>query len=115
MGNRYPPILFADDNLSPLNLGQVGKIKPILDLYEQYHTVSGLNVNPRKSTALCINTPDNIQAELRELGLSTPQAIRHLGIYLGTTIEQTVQEMIQQTDAKLIKRRSHHSPNRHVA
>jgi len=26
MGNKYPPTLFADDNLSPLNLGQMGKI-----------------------------------------------------------------------------------------
>ena len=58
MGNRYPPVLFADDNLSPLDLGQVSKIQPILDLYEQYYNVSGLNVNPRKSTALCINTPE---------------------------------------------------------
>ena len=55
--------------------------------------------------ALCINTSEDIKVELQRLGQSTPPVIKHLGIYLGVSIEQTIQEKIQQTDAKCIKHR----------
>ncbi len=50
------PILFADDNLNPLSIERANDLQPIIDLYNQYTTVSGLNINIRKTTALCINT-----------------------------------------------------------
>ncbi|MFN9910098.1 MAG: hypothetical protein ACK56F_28960, partial [bacterium] len=50
------PILFADDNLNPLSIARAEDIQPIITLYNQYSTVRGLNINIRKTTALCINT-----------------------------------------------------------
>jgi hypothetical protein len=50
------PILYADDNLTPLAIQRVDQIHSILQLYEQYTGVSGLNINVSKTTALCINT-----------------------------------------------------------
>jgi hypothetical protein len=48
------PILFADDNLNPLSIESANDLQPIINLYNQYTTVSGLNINIRKTTALCI-------------------------------------------------------------
>lgn len=104
-GNRYPPVLFADDNLSPLSIPTSGSLLPILHLYRDYHCVSGLNVNPGKSSVLCVNTDHETVVGLQQLGLLTPPVIKHLGIYLGPTMEATIQETIMQTDAKLVKRR----------
>jgi hypothetical protein len=50
------PILFADDNLNPLAIERAEDLQPIMNLYNQYSTVSRLNINIRKTTALCINT-----------------------------------------------------------
>jgi hypothetical protein len=41
------PILYADDNLMPLALQNTDQIQSILQLYEQYTGVSGLNINIR--------------------------------------------------------------------
>jgi hypothetical protein len=63
------PILYADDNLTPLSLANAEQIQPILDLYDQYTGVSGLNINVNKSTALCINTDEALQEGLSQAGL----------------------------------------------
>jgi hypothetical protein len=42
------PILFADDNLKPLAIERVEDLQPIINLYNQYSTVRGLNINIRK-------------------------------------------------------------------
>jgi hypothetical protein len=83
------PILYADDNLTPLALQHAEQIQPILQLYEQYTGVSGLNINVRKSTALCINTDRNIQKGLERAGLTITNSAKHLGIHLAPTIEAT--------------------------
>ncbi len=99
------PILFADDNLNPLALRSADDIQPIIDLYNQYTTVSGLNINIRKTTALCINTSPEITQGLNQKGIETPEVCKHLGIYLGKTIERTIEETMRNTEAKRIKRR----------
>jgi hypothetical protein len=99
------PILFADDNLNPLALRSADDIQPIIDLYNQYTTVSGLNINIRKTTALCINTSPEITQGLNQKGIETPENCKHLGIYLGKTIERTIEETMRNTEAKRIKRR----------
>jgi hypothetical protein len=99
------PILFADDNLNPLALRSADDIQPIIDLYNQYTTVSGLNINIRKTTALCINTPPEVIQGLNQKGIETPENCKHLGIYLGKTIERTIEETMRNTEAKRIKRR----------
>ncbi len=36
------PILFADDNLNPLSIESANDLPPLINLYNQYTTVSGL-------------------------------------------------------------------------
>jgi len=99
------PILFADDNLNPLSMRSANDIQPIIDLYNQYTTVSGLNINIRKTTALCINTPPQIIQGLNQMGIETPEVCKHLGILLGKTIEETIEATMRNTEPKRIKRR----------
>jgi hypothetical protein len=99
------PILFADDNLNPLSVERASDIQPIINLYNQYTAVSGLNINIRKTTALCINTPPMITQELNRMGIETPEVCKHLGIYLGKSIEETIAATMRNTEPKRIKRR----------
>jgi hypothetical protein len=81
------PILYADDNLTSLLLTHAEQIQPLLELYDQYTGVSGLNINVDKSTALCINTDDALQAGLEQAGLRLTLSAKHLGIHLTGTLE----------------------------
>ncbi len=81
------PILYADDNLTPLAIQIADQIQSILQLYEQYTGVSGLNINVNKTTALCINTSRDIQEGLEQAGLSLTNFAKHLGIHLAPTIQ----------------------------
>jgi len=104
-GLRPNSTLFADDNINPTSLPTAAALQPILDLYQEYKEVSGLNINTRKSTALCINTSEEVKEGLRGMGIQTPTTIKHLGLHLAETIEGTVQETIRQIQPKTIKRR----------
>ncbi len=99
------PILYADDNLTPLALQDAEQLQPILQLYDQYTGVSGLNINVRKSTALCINTTRDIQEGLERAGLTITNSAKHLGIHLAPTIEATVEATMVAIDPKAIERR----------
>jgi hypothetical protein len=98
-------ILFADDNLSPTKIERIEQLDPLLAIYDRYTGVSGLNINIRKSSALCINTPDALVREFQLRGFTTPDNMRHLGIELGKTMEDTTRETIQKIDVKAMKRR----------
>jgi hypothetical protein len=104
-GIRVGPVIFADDNLSPLSLTHAEQITPILDLYNRYTGVSGLNINVRKSTILCVNCTPDLTRDLQNQGFSTPSTIRHLGIELGLTIQNTITETISKLDLKTTRRR----------
>jgi hypothetical protein len=67
--------------------------------------VSGLNINVRKSTALCINTNREIEEGLTQAGLAVSLSSKHLGIHLAKTIEATVKATMEAIDSKAIKRR----------
>jgi hypothetical protein len=99
------PILYADDNLTPLAIQQVDQIHSILQLYGQYTGVSGLNINVSKTTALCINTSRDIQEGLEQVGLALTNSAKHLGIHLAPTIEATVEATMAAIDPKAIERR----------
>lgn len=68
--------------------------------------MSGLNINIRKTTALCINTSPMITQELNQMGIETPEVCKHLGIYLGKSIEETIAAIMRNTEPKRIKRRT---------
>jgi hypothetical protein len=69
-GVRVGPVIFADDNLSPISLTHADQINPILDLYNRYTGVSGLNINVRKSTILCVNCTPDLTLNLQNQGFS---------------------------------------------
>jgi hypothetical protein len=104
-GLKPGPILFADDNLNPLALRAPEEILPLLDIYSDYQKVSGLNINISKSKALCINTSEEVIEGLQNMQINTPTHVKHLGIYLGETIESTINATMRETESKLIKRR----------
>jgi hypothetical protein len=76
-----------------------------LQLYSEYQQVSGLNINVRKSQAFWINTSPEVIAGLQDLGIETPEHIKHLRLYLGKNIQDTVMETMRQIDPKALKRR----------
>ncbi len=61
-GINVGPFLFVDDNLKPLRLSNAEEVCPLLQIYSEYQQVSGLNINIRKSQALCINTSPAVTA-----------------------------------------------------
>ena len=88
------PVLYADDGLHGLSLPTSQSIVPLLQTYESFKNVSGLKVNLNKTAALCINTSPEIIHGLQQLGINTPEHIKHLGIQLGKTLHSTIQHTI---------------------
>jgi hypothetical protein len=74
-------------------------------IYEQYTGVSGLNINVRKTTALCINTSRDLQEGLAQAGLSLTTSAKHLEILLAPTIEATIAATMTAIDPKAIEQR----------
>jgi hypothetical protein len=99
------PLLYADDNLTPMALTEAEQLQPVLSLYDEYTGVSGLNINIAKTTALCINSPDQLCEGLRHMGMTTPDNAKHLGIFLGKTMDSTVEVTMANIEPKLVKRR----------
>jgi hypothetical protein len=99
------PILFADGNLNPLVIERADDLHLIIILVNQYTKVSGLNINIRKTTALCINAPIRVTQGLNQLGIETPQTCEHLGLYKRKNIENTIENTMRNTEPKRIKRR----------
>ncbi len=97
--------LFADDNLSPTKLQAIEQLEPLLEISDHYTGVSGLNINVKKSSALGINSAPTLIQDLQHKGFSMPNNMRHLGIELAKTIEDTVRETMQKVDLKAVKRK----------
>jgi hypothetical protein len=74
-------------------------------IYDRYTGVSGLNINLRKSSVLCINSPPALIQDFQRKGFATPNSMRHLGLQLSKTIEDTMRETLQKIDLKAIKQR----------
>jgi hypothetical protein len=104
-GITVGPILFADDNLSPTKLQSIEQLEPLLAIYDRYTGVSGLNINVRKLSALCINSAPSLIQDLQHRGFTTPDSMRHLGIELAKSIEDTVRVTTQKMDLKAVRRR----------
>jgi hypothetical protein len=80
------PLLYTNDNLTPLALESSDQLRPILSLYNEFTAVSGLNININKTMALCINTPAPLCEQLQLLRMRTPDNVKNLGLHLGKTI-----------------------------
>jgi hypothetical protein len=96
------PLLYADDNLTPVALTDASRLRPILSLYNEYTGFSGINVNTAKTTALII-TPAPLHEQLCPLGNATPGNAKHLRILLGKTIDSTVKATMVDIELKAIK------------
>jgi hypothetical protein len=99
------PILFADNNLNPLAIERVEDLQPIKNLYNQYSTVSGLNINIRKNSSPLHQHPALSHPCLNIMGIETPENCKHLGLYLGKNIESMMECTMRNTEPKGIKRR----------
>ncbi len=104
-GVTIGPVLYADEHLTSLSLDAADQLGSILELYESYTGMSGLNINIIKSMALCVNTPPALCEHLQHMGMSTPGTIKHLGLHLGKTVSSTVTTTMAQIEPKAIKRR----------
>jgi len=104
-GITIGPSMFADDNLLNMALQSAQDISPVINTYNDYQLVSGLKINIKKTAALCINTAPDVEEGLRQLGIDTPDHIKHLGIHLGKNITSTLTETMAQINPKAIKRR----------
>jgi hypothetical protein len=98
------PILFADDNLNSLAIERVEDLLPIINLYNQYSTVSGLNINIRKTNSPLHQHPAPSHPCLNEMGIETPENCKHLSLYLGKNIERMMECTMRNTEPKGIKR-----------
>jgi hypothetical protein len=101
----FGAFFYADDNLVPVKITNIQDIINIQNTYNEYREVSGLNVNMKKSTALCINTAQELIRELNQLGIQTPEQMRYLGVQLAKTMQLTVQKTMEHIEPKTIKRR----------
>jgi hypothetical protein len=92
-GIMVGPVLFADENLSPTNFSRLNILTPLQAVNDCYTGVSVLNIDVRKSSALCIKSLPELIQELQQRGFTTPDTIRHLDIELGKTMRETMQKI----------------------
>ncbi len=104
-GVTVGPILFADDNLLLTKLQAIEQLEPLLAIYDRYTWVSGINIDVRKLSALCINSAPSLIQDLQHTGFTTPESMRHIGIEIARTIEDTICETTHKIDMKAVKRR----------
>jgi hypothetical protein len=98
-----PYYMYDDDNLTVLSPTNAEQIQPIINVYDQYTGVSGLNMNVNKTTALCINTEQAVQEGLVHAGLTSLS--KHFGLYLTPSLEETVTATMEHINPKALKRR----------
>ena len=104
-GRSIGPIIYADDNINPLALDNGDQIMEIIRVYNDFKQVSGLNINIAKTSVLCINTNEEIVRSLRDIGLATPDNLKHLGIWLCKTMRDTISTTMNNIDNKAAQRR----------
>ncbi len=88
-----------------MKLQAIEQLEALLVIYNRYTGVSGLIINIRKSSAPCINSARSLIQDLQHRGFTTPESMRHLGIEIARTIEDTLCETTQKIDMKAVKRR----------
>ena len=85
-GRKVGPRMYADDNLTALNMRTGREVKEILGTYSEYTKVSGLNVNANKSKIVCYRTSREIEIEIERTGIQIVENIEYLGIIIGRHI-----------------------------
>jgi len=105
LGIRFGIKLYADDSKIPLVLQNPANLQEIHELYEKYTKVSGLKINYKKSSALCINTSAEVEEYIAECGIPVVAESDCLGIILGKTVENSIERTLDKIDPKLVKKR----------
>jgi len=95
LGIRYGIKLYADDSKIPLILQDRESLQEIHDLYEKYTKVSGLKINYKKSSALCINTEAEVEGCIAECGIPVVAESDCLGIILGKTMDDSYRKNVR--------------------
>ena len=104
-GKPLPVGGYADDHMLGLQVRGAQDVKNIIEVYEDYQKVSGLQINVNKTEMLCINTDAGIMAEIeQQTGIKCVDGLRHLGIEVRKTYKSTVEatnaKIMQQTESK---------------
>ena len=97
--------IFADDNMLIVDLRE-GNIKEIIQVYEDYGKVSGLEINKKKTEVVCINTRDEIKQEIRDCGLEISEGIKYLGVEIRESYQESREESFKRIFEKGEKRKS---------
>ena len=91
--------------MAGLKVRGVNDVQKILMVYEDFHKVSGLQVNLEKTEMLSINTDARLMEEIeQQTGIKCVEGLRHLGIEVRKTYKSTVEatnnKIKQQTESK---------------
>jgi len=105
LGVRINMKLYADDSKIPLQLTDGTDLENIHSLYDKYTKVSGLKINYRKSSALCINTSAEVMGSIAESGIPLVAESDCLGVILGKTVDESVNSTLNKINPKMIKKR----------
>jgi len=97
--------LYADDNKTPLQLTRPSDIQIIHSIYSDYTQTSGLKINFKKSSALCLNTSEEILQGIADTGIPIVNQTDCLGVILSTSMEETINKTMQKIEPKAITKR----------
>ena len=112
---RYVPFsAYADDQMGALAVQSSQQVKEIIQVYEDYAKVSGLRVNVEKTEIMCINTPELLKQSIQnDTGIQVVTELRHLGIEIRASYQDTVQasfnKTIQRTESRYSRINTSHA------
>jgi len=90
-GRPVPISAYADDQMGALSVQTSQQVADIIQVYKDYAKVSGLEINVSKTEIMCINTAADLRTQIEtDTGIRTVTGLRHLGIELRSTYQQTV-------------------------
>ena len=85
-GIRLAVSAFADDDTAGLNLAEASQLDVIIEVYDDFHKVSGLQMNVGKTEIMCLNTPPDLIADIQSRNdIKVVTGIKHLGLQLRPT------------------------------
>jgi len=96
-GQEVPPTGYADDIIACIQARNVQQVKGLIQVFHDYTKVSGLKINIKKSEVMCINTPEDLEDNIKEqVGLKVVEGMKHLGIQLRKSIQQVYDSTIEE-------------------
>jgi Reverse transcriptase (RNA-dependent DNA polymerase) len=110
-GTTIPISVFADDNMLPLQIRSIQDLNRIHKVFEDFHKVSGLKVNLKKTEIFALNTdPEILQIINRQFGIIIVDKVTYLGVMIWGGFEDLkkasydrIEDKIKEKCAKIRK------------